>query len=317
MSKLNTIFHIIKTNPKMLPQVIVNKLVGTKILDWMPDKAFLELRYLSVFGRRPNWKNPKTFNEKIQWLKLYDRKDFYTGIVDKYSVRDYIARKWGESHLIPLLGVWESAEDVDFDALPEKFVLKCTHGSKCNIVCTDKAKLDIAHVRKSLSKWMKTNYYYHSREWPYKSVKPRIIAEKYMLSSGMDELIDYKFYCNNGNADYVMVCVGRAKDDLRFLYFDKDWNFYRFNYGDEVLPEDFSFPMPPRMTEMFQVAEHLSQGFRYLRVDLYESGGELYFGELTLYPSAGFDQDILPETDLYFGSLIELGTNNADESVAT
>ena len=247
-----------------------------------------------------------TFNEKIQWLKLFDRKEFYPTIVDKYAVREYISKKLGEEYLIPLLGAWDSVDEIDFDSLPDQFVLKCSHGSKCNVVCTDKKNLDIKKTKKDLSEWMKINYYYHSREWPYKSVKPRIIAEKYMLSTGEDELIDYKFYCNNGRPDYVMVCIGRARDDLRFLFFDRQWNFYRFNFGDEKYPDDFTYPMPSCIPKMFEIAEKLSEGFPFLRVDLYESGGQIYFGELTLYPSGGFDRDIYPETDKYFGSLIDL-----------
>lgn len=303
--KYQTFKKLLK-NPAEAKNALIRRLISIGALNWMPDKMYLKMRFKNLMGKRLDLKNPKTFNEKIQWLKLNDRKDFYKTIVDKYSVRDYIAQEWGEEHLIPLLGAWESVEDITFDSLPEQFVLKCTHGSKCNIVCTDKSKLDIEKAKRLLSKWMSTNYYYHSREWPYKFVTPRIIAEKYMLSTDADELIDYKFYCNNGKPEYVMVCVGRNNNNLRFLYFDREWNFYRYNYGDDKLPADFSFPMPEQVPEMFKIAEKLSKGFKYLRVDLYESDGKLYFGELTLYPSGGFDRDILPETDALFGSMIEL-----------
>lgn len=299
-------FKLYLKKTSLLAKGLFQKAVRCGLTNWMPDAMYLKLRYKHLMEKKLDLNHPKTFNEKIQWLKLYDRKDIYPTIVDKYAVREYIAKELGEEYLIPILGVWESVEEIDFDSLPNQFVLKCTHGSKCNVVCTDKKTLNVEEAKKNLAKWMEINYFYHSREWPYKSVKPRIIAEKYMLSSGEEELIDYKFYCNNGRPDYVMVCVGRAKDDLRFLFFDREWKFHRFNIGDEKYPEDFTYPMPSCIPKMFEIAEKLSAGFPFLRVDLYESGGKIYFGELTLYPSGGFDRDIYPETDAHLGSLINL-----------
>ena len=171
----------------------------------IPDKLFLKLRYFKSCHKFPNLKEPKTYNEKIQWLKLHDKNPLYTTLVDKYEVKKYIADKIGEEYIIPTLEVWDSFDDIDFDSLPNQFVLKCTHDSGGLVICNDKNKLDIAQARKTITSSLKNNYYWSGREWPYKDVKPRIIAEKYMEDSQTEELRDYKFFCFNGRVQCYKV----------------------------------------------------------------------------------------------------------------
>lgn len=273
----------------------------------LPDALFLRLKYLLKMKKILSLKNPKTFNEKLQWLKLYDRKPEYTKIVDKYAVREYIAEKIGEEYLIPLLGVWDSFDEIDFDKLPDQFVLKCTHNSGGLVICKDKSKLDIDKARKKIGASLKNNYFWHGREWPYKNVKPRIIAEKYMtdVCTG-SELTDYKFSCFNGIVDNVMLCVERNTGDTKFHFFDREWNLLRYNTRGKNAPENFTLPKPERMDDMFELAKILSEGFAYVRVDLYCCNDKIYFGELTFFPQSGFDANLLKETDDLFGSYLTL-----------
>ena len=275
----------------------------------MSDEAVMKRAFKAYFGRELNLEDPKTMNEKLQWLKLHDRKPEYTTMVDKYAAKKYIAERIGEEHIIPTLGVWDRFADIDFDSLPDQFVLKTTHDSGNVIVCRDKAKLDKKKAKKKLNKSLKRNFYWWGREWPYKNVKPRIIAEKYMANSAEeDEFTDYKFYCFNGYVDCVLCCYERSSGEPKFYFFDRDWNLKRYNKRGKEAPEDFTKPKPDNIDEMFAIAEKLSAdvGAPFLRVDLYSSYGQIYFGELTFYPSSGFDLNRLPETDLVFGNLINL-----------
>jgi hypothetical protein len=277
------------------------------LLRWIPDALYLRMVFKLKFGYKLDLKNPKTFNEKLQWLKLFDRKPLYTTLVDKYAVRDYIAKTIGEEYLIPLIGVWDSFDDINFDDFPNQFVLKCNHDSSSVIICKDKTKFDIDKARKKLLHCLKRNGYNFGREWPYKNIKPRIIAEKYMTDSDdVDNLTDYKFFCFNGKADSVMLCLERNTGDTKFYFFDKNWNLRRYNIRGKNAPSDFTLPKPAGMDQMFELAEKLSTGLPYARIDLYYSNDKIYFGEITFFPASGFDTNILPETDLYFGNLINL-----------
>lgn len=278
------------------------------LLDWMPDVLFLKLAYNSRMGKKLNLQNPQTFNEKLQWLKLYDRKPEYTMMVDKYKVRDYIAEKLGEEYLIPLLGVWNDPDEIDFDALPNQFVLKCNHNSGLGMcICKDKAKLDIKKVKEELRKGLAQDYYLTGREWPYKDVPRKIICEQYMEdSTHKGSLTDYKFFCFSGDADCVMVCLDRFSSDTKYYFFDKEWKLKRLNIRGKNEPEDFTIPKPECMDDMFSIAEKLSSGLPYSRIDLYECNGKVYFGEITFFPDSGFDANILPEADQYFGNMINL-----------
>lgn len=275
----------------------------------MDDKSYLSRKFKIKMGKELDLEDPKTFNEKLQWLKLYDRKDIYTVMADKYLVRDYIEKELGKEYLIPLLGVWESADDIDFDALPNEFVLKCNHNSGLGLcICRDKSKLDEGKVRKGLEKGLAQDYYLTGREWPYKNVPRKIICEQFMQDES-EGLIDYKFFCFDGYVDSVMVCTDRHLNDTKFYFFDKNWELKRLNIRGKNAPEGFTLRKPVCMDRMFEIAEQLSKGIPFVRVDLYECAGKIYFGEMTFFPDSGFDPNLLPETDAYFGNLLKLPEN--------
>lgn len=260
------------------------------ILRILPDDTYIRLRYFIAFKKFPNLKNPKSFNEKLQWIKLHDRKPLYTQLVDKYEVRKYISEKIGEEYIIPLLGVWDRPEDIDFDALPDKFVIKCNHNSgEGMVICTDKSKLDIPKIRKNLKKALRNNYFYQGREWPYKNVKPRIIAEKYMVDKTYGELRDYKLYCFDGITRAVLIATNRNSETekLGFDYFDGDLN--RLNWVDADVPNAKTIPEAPvNYDKMKELAYVLSKDIPHVRVDFYEANGKIYFGEMTFFDSSGF-----------------------------
>lgn len=277
-----------------------------KFLDYLPDSLYLRVLYFHIFRKPLNLKYPKTFNEKLQWLKLYDRNPIYTKMVDKYEVRKYIKNIIGDEYLIPLIGVWDDVNDIDFDLLPNQFVLKCTHDSGSVYICNDKKNFDIDKVKQDINKHLKKNFYYVGREWPYKNVTPRIICEKYMEDSLTKELRDYKFFCFNGYVDNVMICLDRHINDPKFYFFNKKWELLRLNIRGKEAPKDFTIPKPDCIDKMFEIASELSKNIPFVRIDLYECNGCIYFGEFTFYPQGGYDINLLPETDLYFGNLITL-----------
>lgn len=252
------------------------------------DKWYLNIRYSKKFGKNPDWKNPTTFNEKLQWLKVNYRKDEFTKMVDKYAVREYITEKIGKEYLIDLVGgPWENPEDIDFDALPNQFVLKCTHDSGSVFICKDKKDFDIAEVKKKISKALKFNMYWYGREWPYKNVKPRIIAEKYMVDESGTELKDYKLFCFNGQVKILKIDFDRFSNH-KANYYDKNGNL--LDFGETVCLPDYNrnFKMPPQLDEMVSIAEQLSANLPFLRVDFYSINDRIYFGELTFFPGSGF-----------------------------
>lgn len=273
---------------------------------WMPDKTFLSLKFKFRMGKKLDLSNPQTFNEKLQWLKLYNRKSEYTMMADKYLVRNYIADKLGEEYLIPIIGVWDEPNEINFEKLPNKFVLKCNHNSGLGMcICRNKNILDIKKTKKNLKKGIRQDYYLTSREWPYKNIKRKIIAEKYMEDSNR-QINDYKFTCFNGKVDNVMICIDRSSKDTKFYFFDRDWNLMRLNKRGKEAPKDFTLEKPKNLDKMFQIAEELSKGLPYARIDLYNLDGKIYFGEITFFPEAGYDSNLLSETDKYFGNKINL-----------
>ncbi len=274
---------------------------------FVSDENFVKWTYYLTFRKKLDLDNPKTFNEKLQWLKLNDRHEEYTQMVDKYEAKKYVANLIGEEYIIPTLGVYDSFDEIDFDKLPNQFVLKCTHNSGGIIICRDKASLDVPKARKQMTKWLKKNPFWTNREYPYKNVKPRIIAEQYMTNDGLSqELTDYKFFCFDGNADCVMVCLERHLNDTKFYFFDKDWNFLRLNIRGIEAPDNFTIPKPKTMDKMFEIASKLSQGMKYVRIDLYEIRNRVYFGEYTFFPDSGLDKNILKETDIKFGKSLKI-----------
>lgn len=420
-----------------------------KLKRLIPDKLYLKLRFKKTMGYSLDLKNPKTFNEKIQWLKLFDRKPEYTMMVDKYAVKKYIAEKIGYEYIIPTLGVWESFDEIDFDLLPNQFVLKCIHDSGGLVVCHDKLSIDKDIIKKKIENSQSYNFYYSGREWPYKNVPSRIIAEQYMADNlrnykqlGFDSkprmvliyseifikdrlkqyfydeawnhrvtkrpengspiitterlsqykvmrklteylakkisfsridfyeineknyfaeieldpvrgfksfkpeewklqfgewiklseqaykfiyddcsiiisssyyknkqikaLVDYKFFCFDGVAESVMVCTEREKGNPKFYFFDKQWNLRKYNILGRETPEGFTLQKPNCIDEMFSIAEKLSKGIPFVRVDLYCIDNLVYFGEMTFYPDSGFDTNLLKESDEYWGEMLKL-----------
>lgn len=273
--------------------------------DWMPDSWYLQMKYKQCMGYSLNLSNPKTFNEKLQWLKLHDRKPEYTMMVDKYAVRKYIADTIGEEYLIPLLGVWDNPDDIDFDALPNQFVLKCNHNSGLGMcICKDKAKLDIAKVKAELRKGLKQDYYLTCREWPYKNVKRRIIAEKYMSDEGNEELSDYKVLCFNGEPKLIEVHKGRFYGNHTADNYDESWNKTDIEQYD--LPKsDKIMPKPVFLEEMLHLSKLLSKNLIHVRVDWYFTNNRLYFGELTFFDGSGYNL-FCGDADGLLGSWIKL-----------
>ena len=283
-------------------------LSGQGLYDSWDDERYIKKYFECTMGKRLDLENPKTFNEKLQWLKLHDRNPEYVKMVDKYLAKEYVAGIIGKEYIIPTLGVWDRAEDIDFEELPNKFVLKCNHNSGLGMcICKDKSKLDIPRTRALLNKGLAQNYYLHGREWPYKDVKRRIIAEQYMEDNpDSKELTDYKFYCFNGVVDSVMVCCDRQSGDTKFYFFDKEWCLKRYNVRGINAPPNFTFPKPNNIDEMFLIAKKLSKGLPFARVDLYSINQRTYFGEITFYPQSGYDKNLLTATDILWGNMINL-----------
>ena len=273
----------------------------------LDDETFIKKAFQLNMGYELDLQNPKTYNEKLQWLKLYNRKPEYAVMVDKYLVRDFIAKQIGEEYLIPLLGVWDRAEDIDFDALPEQFVLKCNHNSGVGMcICTDKSKLDIAKVREGLNKGLQQDYYLTGREWPYKNVPRKIIAEKYMVDESGYELKDYKFFCFDGKVKALFIAKDRQKEgeETKFDFFDENFNHLPFTNGHpNSAPPYFK---PDKFEEMKELAENLSQGIPHVRVDFYNINGKIYFGELTFFHWSGMVAFNPEEWDYKLGEWIEL-----------
>jgi len=271
----------------------------------IPDEAYLKLKYKRIFGHNLNLKNPQTYNEKLQWLKLYDRNPLYTKLVDKYEAKVYVAEKIGGQHVIPTYGVWNHFDDIDFDMLPDSFVLKCTHDSGGVVVCKDKGDLDMVSSREKIETSLKNNYYYQSREWPYKNVPPRIIAEKYMEDTSFGELRDYKFFCFSGEPKVMFVASERMSDqETKFDFFDMNYDHLDVYNGH---PTAENIPQKPAcFEEMKEFAEILSSGIPHVRIDFYEVDGNIYFGEFTFSHWGGFVPFDPPEWDQKIGEWINL-----------
>lgn len=273
---------------------------------FIPDKFYIKVVYRYKMGRWIDWDNPETFNDKLQWMKLYNRRPEYTMMVDKYAVKEYVKNKIGEQYVVPNLCVWDRPEDIDFDMLPDKFVIKTTHdgGSRGCVICKDKQELNRKDTLRRLKKSMKNNLFYKYREWPYKNVKRRIIAEKLLENEDSFTLNDYKFYCFNGLVRCVCISNNRFLGDTEFDYFDDNFNRLPFSQGGPKSKKEIK--KPQTFDEMKIIAEKLSCGLPHVRVDLYEVKGRIYFGELTFFDSSGFKEFTPEEWDYKLGSWIEL-----------
>lgn len=271
----------------------------------IPSKIYLKIVYRIKIHKRLNLKNPQTFNEKIQWLKLYDRKDTYTKMVDKYDVKKYVSKIIGEEYIIPTLGIYDNYNDIKFDKLPNSFVIKCTHDSGGVAICKDKNTFDFINARKIIGKSLRNNYYYHGREWPYKNVQARIIIEKYMEDSETKELRDYKFFCFNGIVRCFKIDYNRMTNH-RANYYSREGEL--LNFGECICPPEYDkkVDLPKNLNKMIGLAERLSKNFAFLRVDFYEVNNKIYFGELTFYPASGFGKFEPEEYDRILGDMLKL-----------
>ena len=264
-----------------------------------PDSIYLRWLFYKMTGCRLNLNNPESFNEKLQWVKIYDRRPEYTMMVDKYAVKQWVSSLIGSQYVIPTLQIWESCEDIRYDILPEKFVIKATHDSGSVFVCKDKSRFDFKSVKDKLEISLKHNFYYDAREWPYKYVKPRIIAESYIQDPKNNDLLDYKIFCFNGIPKLIQVDYDRFSNHKRNLY-TTDWKY---------IPVEIQYPTDPNhvidkpmnLELMLNLAEKLSRGIPHVRVDFYNISGKIYFGEMTFYHGGGMEK-FTPES---FG--IEMG----------
>lgn len=286
------------------PFMLFHTLGHRGFFNWMNDTTYLRIAYRVRMGKSLNLENPQTLNEKLQWLKLNDHRPEYVDMVDKYESKKYIESKLGYNLAIPTLGVWNHFDEIDFDKLPEKLVLKCTHDSGGLAICTDKNTFDREKAKEKIEKCLKHNYYWGSREWAYKGVNPRIIAEPYMLDESGVELKDYKIFCFNGVPDYVEVDFNRLIEHKLNPY-NFDWN--PLNFCDDS-PNDYeaNIPKPKRLEEMREIAAKLSSGYPFMRVDFYSIHDEIYIGELTLQPGSGYIQFNPKDRDLFYGQKLTL-----------
>ena len=272
----------------------------------MPDEAFLIRKYKAAMGRDLSLSKPVTFNEKLQWLKLYDRRPEYTVMADKLAVRQYITEKLGEEHLIPLLGVWDDPDDIDFDLLPNQFVLKCNHNSGLGMcICKDKSTLDIEKVRSELRKGLREDYYQKTREWVYKDIPRKIICEKFMTNGGQ-ELEDYKIHNFNGEAKFVLVCRDRFSDTgLTEDFFTPQWEHLPVK-RPKLANASVPIPRPEHLEQMLEFSKILSKDIPFVRTDFYVIEGKVYFGEITFFPASGMATFHPARWDATFGSWLKL-----------
>lgn len=277
--------------------------------DDLPDEEYLQLRWRHIMGYELDLEHPRTFNEKLQWLKLNDRRPLYTQLVDKYRVREYVARKIGEDHLIPSLGVWDSPDEIDFATLPEQFVLKCNHNSGTGMcVCTNKSQLNTDQVKAELRRGLAENYYLGGREWPYKDVPRKIVGEQFMVDESGTELKDYRIFNFGGEPKFIMVDFDKSAGPKSNAYsniYTPDWHFVRASMKDPY-DEARQIDRPACLEELLEAARLLSKGLPQARTDLYVINGQVYFGEITLFHNAGFTKFKTEGLDSKLGSWIKL-----------
>ena len=270
----------------------------------LPDKMYLQIYYFAQFHKFINFKNPKTYNEKLNWLKINDRDPKYTKMVDKYEAKEYVKDIIGEEYIIPTLGVWDNFDEIDFDKLPNQFVLKCTHDSEGLVIVKDKSKLNIEEAKKKIEKAMKYNFFYIGREYPYKNIKPRIIAEQYMEDKKYHGLRDYKFFCFEGDVKALFIATDRGIGETKFDYYDI--NFNHLDIIQHYPNSKKKIDKPKNYDKMIELSKKLSKGLKHVRVDWYEVNGKLYFGEITFYHFSGLQPFNDIKWDNMFGDWISL-----------
>lgn len=290
------------------PGIIMKKIISSPVGRFLPDKFVLKIRYKMIFKKSLNLKNPITFNEKLQWLKLYNRNPLYKIMVDKYDVKEYVANLIGNKYIIKTFAVWDEFDDINFNLLPNQFVLKCTHDSGSIIICHDKNKFDIQKAKIKLTKSLKSDYYYKGREWPYKGIKRRIIAEELLIDESGNELRDYKILCFNGMPKLIEFHMGRYNNQHSQEFYDINWNkttISQCRIKNDKNNDDIA-PRPSTLNEMLQLSSVLSKDIPHVRIDWYSVYGKLYFGEITFFDASGFEPFDNPNDDVMIGSWIDL-----------
>ena len=293
------------------PLKIITQLGVRGFFNWMPDKMYLEIIFRCEMDKKLDLRNPVTYNEKLQWIKLYDHNPLYNTLVDKYDVKKYVSEKIGHEYVIPTIGIWENVDDIPFDKLPSQFVIKCTHDSGSIVICNDKTKFDYLSAKKKIKKCLKKRFYKSGREWPYKDLRPRIIVERYMEDPETDELRDYKFFCFDGVVQAMFIATDRQASDrpTAFDFFDPDYHHLDIRHGH---PNAETLPKKPANFELMkELAQKLSQNIPHVRVDFYEVDGKVYFGEMTFFHHGGLVPFDPPEWDYRFGKWIILPNRKA------
>jgi len=301
-------------NVSLLKYLFRPRAVAIKVMRWtarlFPDELYLQVMYYLQLGKCLNLKNPQTYTEKLQWMKLYYHRPECTVIVDKYLAKQWVAERIGGEYIIPTLGVWERAEDIDFDTLPDQFVLKCNHDNNSVVICKDKSSFDIQAARKKLNRCLKRDFYAETREWPYKNVPRRVIAEEY-LDDGTDNLKDYKFFCFDGEPK-AMYVVANHSSHPTFDYYDMDFRplpiVSRVGNPTGVIMEK-----PECFEEMKRLATTLSAGFPHVRVDFYQVDGHVYWGEMTFITTSGYNDMCSLDWDRKWGEWLPLPPKITDD----
>ncbi|MBR5434708.1 MAG: glycosyl transferase [Bacteroidales bacterium] len=291
-------------NKYFLPHSLI-----VKLMSFVSDETYIKIKWKKWMDYKLNLDNPRTFNEKLQWIKLNDHNPLYTELVDKYRVKQYVTEKVGSEYVIPLLGQWDSVDKIEWEKLPNQFVIKCSHDSGSTVLCKDKSALDIDAAKKKLESSLKRNYYWESREWPYKNVKPRIFAEAYMEDE-FGELRDYKWFCFDGEPKAMFVASDRQKNDeeTKFDFYDENFNHLPITNGH---PNSSTFIEKPKGFDiMKELASKLSKGLPEVRMDFYDVNGKVYFGEFTFFHWGGLMPFEPREWDLKFGDWIKLPNNH-------
>lgn len=286
-----------------IPNYVINAIYHRVAPFIKDDETAVKISYILAMHKRLNLGNPRSFNEKLQWLKLHDKHPEYTQMVDKIEAKKIAAKIIGEEHIIPTLGVWDKFEDIDFDKLPNQFVLKCNHDSGGVVICKDKTQLDIEAARKKINKCLHRNPFWATREYPYKNVKPRILAEKFMVDESGVELKDYKFYCFNGEPVIFFIAAGR-NTNLTYDFYDLDFNHLPFHQGRPWA--ETSLQKPKNLDRMIDFARKLSKGITQVRMDFYDINGDIYFGEYTFFDGSGCIPFEPVEWDYKLGDLLIL-----------
>lgn len=304
----------LKTNPVIFYYSLKTRKFCVRFLQvLLGDKKLLELRYRIAFGKKLNLKAPKTMNEKIQWLKLYDRKDLYTILVDKYAVRDWLAQRFGEQYLIPLLFTTSDWREITPANLPDiPCIIKSNGGSGSYCICRDKNAINWKWLRKNCELWLNTNYYYVSQEWPHKNLKPRLIVEKLLLNNQGKIPNDYKLQFFNGKLEFIYCSIDREGGNFRNVY-SPEWKALNFSWGAHDEKRGPEINPPESFNKMVEIGSKIARLLRYVRVDFYDVDGRLYYGEVTLHHGSGYNHFTPESYDLYYGSKLDLNAPVEDE----